>query len=205
MSSDYTYSSSPSSSSTGVRNLFIYSTDAASLNVRNRFNSRGFTLVALTKDPKTFWNNLKLMTTSGILVLLSHGDTSGPLLVSGTSGEDLTETEISNIIAVLKEKSISFYCLSCHTGGDGAFNKLLSSAEGVKYVAPIGYASVGASSEHMKIESVKEESGNVAAGWSGSLAPKTGNSLSIPFLSSGTQPTRSSPRFQINSDEKGNK
>ena len=48
-----------------------------------------------TDQPKFFWDTISSLENKSIFVLLSHGDTKGPLAVKGTSGGDIDLTTFS--------------------------------------------------------------------------------------------------------------
>ncbi|WP_323118713.1 hypothetical protein [Burkholderia alba] len=134
--------------------IFLYSSDDADANTVKAFKNRDYSTIALTQDPKVFWNAVKSVDSNGYLAILSHGDSNGFLMVSGQSGNDMTNQEIQDFAKILNDKTITLYLLSCHTGQDPFGSKLKET--GCRFAAPLGYAQIKSSSESLSVYSVKD-------------------------------------------------
>jgi hypothetical protein len=159
--------------------LFLYSDDAATRDTVGIFKNRGYSCVRLTDKAAFFWQQLGGLGKADILVLQSHGDDDGPLLVDGQRGDSMTEKEVGQLINMLVAKDISLYLLSCHTGR-GQFARKLAEDARAKWVAPVGFALVESGAGVCNAYSVE---GNVHHGWVGTLVPprhRLGKALSIP-------------------------
>ncbi|MEM9063624.1 MAG: hypothetical protein AAGD13_24465 [Pseudomonadota bacterium] len=171
------------STSAQQRKLFLYCPDSVTAETVSMFRGKGYDCVALTADPADFWKAVGSLSKDDVLVLYSHGDTSGPLMVKGQAGSDMTDEEIAKLAAILSHYDVPFYLLSCNTGG-GSFFEKLSSVRGVNAIAPKGYALVGATSEFLKITSVKSiNDHSTGPGWatSGNIrTPRAATSMSVP-------------------------
>lgn len=99
--------------------VFLYCPETAgkdAASTESAMKNRGYRCVKLTDNSKTFWDTVNSVQQNGILILLSHGDESGPLMVKGNDGKDMTDEEINALGTNLVSKKIAFYCISCNTG-----------------------------------------------------------------------------------------
>ncbi|ENE4240220.1 hypothetical protein ABNH60_003431 [Salmonella enterica] len=158
-----------------MNKLFLYDKDSVTTDtLRIMRTKKGYTCLPLTDDPEFFWSSISTLQKGDVFVLLSHGNKNGPLAVEGCYGDDIDLKMFSNVI---KEKNLSLYLLSCHTGCDPC-GKILTD-NGVNFVAPLGLAvfqTVG--SETINILS---KEGDIYPGWAGPLCPGRGvTPLSLP-------------------------
>ncbi|ALK32741.1 hypothetical protein [Burkholderia plantarii] len=137
-----------------AKKLFLYSTDAATGDTQKMFKNKGYEVVALTNDPAFFWKQIDKIEDKGFLAIMSHGDDNGFLMVDGTSGKDMTDTEIDTFGTTLQKRGITLYLLSCHTGRDPFCAKLLKTH--CRFAAPIGYAEVKSTSQSLSVYSVTD-------------------------------------------------
>ncbi|HEX7318414.1 MAG TPA: hypothetical protein VF297_31195 [Pyrinomonadaceae bacterium] len=121
--------------------MFLYCPETTSRDTLTVFRNRGYSCVELTDRAEFFWEQLGTIDDGGVLVLLSHGDAAGPLLVKGTWGNSMSAEQIKGLGATLVTKNLSLYLLSCKTGS-GSFCEVLSNVRDVKFVAPVGAAQV---------------------------------------------------------------
>lgn len=147
--------------------LFLYCPDTASSSVVTIFRNRGFEPAQLTDDPDDFFEGVNSVNQGGVLVLFSHGDANGPLMVRGNAGDDMTDEQIHTLIGRLQERAITFYCLSCYTGAVGTFSNALGATD-INWVAPVGMANVQSSAETIRVFSTDARDRH--AGWSGAQA-----------------------------------
>lgn len=152
--------------------LLVYCPDSTNREALSIFTARGYRAIALTDDPKTFWESLNGVGISGTFVLYSHGDKDGLLVVKGTDGNSLTSEEISRFGNILAERNITLYLISCETGA-GSFNENLAKTNAV-YVAPLGSAKVESTSSSLMVYSVDPSDNHKKLGWVGNegLKPK---------------------------------
>lgn len=120
--------------------VFVYCSETASQDTIASFKRRGYETKPLGEDPDIFWSIVVQLEEGSVLVLLSHGDENGPLLVRGDEGDDMSDDDIKLLGEHLLLGKISLYLLSCHTGKNPFFDKL--AATGASFAAPLGYASV---------------------------------------------------------------
>lgn len=159
---------SMASSSAGNSRVFVYCPDTASTDVRGYFKKKGYVCFPLNDKPAHFWELINIVSDGGVLVLLSHGDKNGPLMVAGTDGDDMTKTEVEKLGSTLAGKKVALYLLSCQTGA-GEFCKTLKSTA-VKFIAPIGYADVRETSVTLSVLSTNGEKDGYKTqylGWEG--------------------------------------
>lgn len=147
-----------------MEKLLLFSPDAATPDTVSVFKARGFSCVQLTDKASFFWESLNGLDPGGKLALLSHGDENGPLLVKGQAGLDMTSEEVSTLGNFLRDRDITLYLLSCHTGSDKFFNQLANGRE-IKCAAPIGYAVV---SSGAGICNIYSKEGSDFVGWKSS-------------------------------------
>ncbi|MFC5583049.1 hypothetical protein [Rhodanobacter terrae] len=162
-----------------MKYLFLYCPDTANGDATNYFGNKGYQTAALDKNPQTFWDWVTSVDQDGILVLLSHGDETGPLMVKGHNGKDMDADQIREFGAHLVQRNISLYLLSCETG-KGAFAASLA-ATGATFIAPIGYAEFKSNSVGVAVHSRGDK--NELLGWfsNGINAPRRNASpLVIP-------------------------
>lgn len=119
--------------------IFLYDKASVGKDAIPVLKARGFTLIELTNSAKDFWGTIAMLETNAVFALLSHGDESGPLMVAGNDGKDMTKAEREKFALELANKNVKFYCLSCHTGVDSDFTGALDQAK-VNFVAPTGFA-----------------------------------------------------------------
>lgn len=155
-----------------AKKLFLYSDDAADKTTVSYFAHLGYETKALTDNERDFWSAINTVERDGTLVLLSHGDKNGPLMVKGTSGNDMKKEEITAFGGQMARNNITVYMLSCHTGQD-PFASLFAGTN-CKFVAPEGYASLTNITGGVQVRSVTGEDHRGVAGWAGSddLKPK---------------------------------
>ena len=146
--------------------VFLYSDDVADKDMKAFFKKKDYTAVALTDDPQTFWTAIETVEKDGYIAVLSHGDEHGPLMVNGTTGAEMTDTQIQSLGSTLLKSNVTLYLLSCHTGLDPFLNKMTATKS--QFVAPLGYAQTRSSSAGTYVYSVKTEKGDTYAGWAGS-------------------------------------
>ncbi len=161
--------------------VFLYCNETAGKEVVSKFVQKKYQPIALTDDPSTgFWPGVGAVAPNGTLVIYSHGNENGPLMVRGHEGEDMTDSQILTLGAILVLADITLYLLSCHTGQDPFAAKLRK--HGVRFMAPAGYAAVGASGESLAIKSVASLDGKGTAPWSGNelKEPRKGSMLYLP-------------------------
>jgi len=144
--------------------LFLYCPQTAPLAVVTIFGNRGFVAAKLTQNADDFFAGVNSVNQHGVLVLFSHGDQNGPLMVSGTVGENMSVDQLNALTDRLHDHGITFYCLSCYTGAEGTFSNALGAAD-INWVAPIGAANVKSSSETIQVFSTDKKGGD--AGWAG--------------------------------------
>lgn len=160
--------------------VLLYSADAANADTRNFFTKKDYALVKLTQDTADFWKGVESVAPRGFLALLSHGDTEGPSMVSGSDGAAMTAEEIERLGQALVDGGITLYLLSCLTGNDPFLAQLTKT--GCLFVAPQGYAELRASSAGTWFYSVKAPESTTYLPWSGSeqLVPnRLGKALNI--------------------------
>lgn len=145
--------------------VFVYSSDSANQHTISIFRNRGYEPKALGDDDDIFWSILIQLEARSTLVLLSHGDENGPLLVRGNQGGDMSDEDITTLGEHLRLGGITFYLLSCHTGKDPFFTKL--KATGATFAAPIGYASVESGAGMCNVYSKEDKT---FVGWVGTGA-----------------------------------
>jgi hypothetical protein len=144
-----------------MKYLFLYCPETANSDATNYFNSKGYQIAPLDEDPQTFWDWVTSVDQDGILVLLSHGDENGPLMVKGHKGKDMSAGQITDFGARLVLRNIRLYLLSCETG-KGAFAGSLA-ATGATFIAPMGLAEFKANSVGVAVHSRGET--NKLLGW----------------------------------------
>jgi len=156
-----------SSSSAGRSRVFIYCSETAGKDALTYFKKKDYVSCPLSDKPAYFWELINIVAENGVLVILSHGDENGPLMVAGTSGKDMTKEEIQKFGEILKTKKIALYLLSCNTGSGSFFNNLKDT--GATFVAPLGYADVRESSAGLSAYSTngKKDFGITYLGWNG--------------------------------------
>lgn len=156
-----------SSSSTAQSRAFIYCPETAGKDALTYFKGKGYASYSLNEKPAYFWELIDIVAENGVLVILSHGDENGPLMVAGTSGKDMTKEQIQKFGGILKAKKVALYLLSCNTGSDGFFDTLKET--GATFIAPLGYADVRESSAGLAAYSTngKKELGIEYLGWKG--------------------------------------
>lgn len=162
-----------------MKYLFLYCPETAINDTVNYFSGKGYSTAPLNDDPRTFWDWVTAVDNGGILVILSHGDANGPLMVKGHNGRDMSKKEIEEFGAILVQKNVSLYLLSC-LSGSGAFAKSLA-ATGATFIAPEGNAEVEANSLRMTVYSRSDD--HKPSGWfSNGIAAPSRNSkpLVIP-------------------------
>lgn len=142
--------------------LFVYCDATASRPVVAAFRAKGFRLWPLTDDPAAFWTAIGTVEEGGQLVILSHGNENGFLMVKGDDGPDLTESTLQTFSMLMVLVDAEVYLLSCHSG-TGIVEKVLR-RNSVKFVAPKGYAEVAANSYTLTIKSLRSQNGS-SAGW----------------------------------------
>jgi len=117
--------------------FFIYSTKEGTKDVLKIAKNRGYTLCPLNSKPDKFWGYITGAADARVpVIILSHGDPNGPLMVGGTEGADMTNVEIVRLGNTLASCGSDLFVLSCHTGG-GAFWDTLCTTP-VSAVAPRG-------------------------------------------------------------------
>jgi hypothetical protein len=144
-----------------AQKLVLYSSEFSTPKTVSRFKQALYDTVALTNDPQTFWDAAATLDQSGYLVLLSHGDKKGPLLIDGQSGPDMVGGEddapFNALTALLVQRSLSFYCLSCYTGA-GEFAEGLTTAN-CRFIAPKGTARIS-TTEGFYVSSIRNDKAN---------------------------------------------
>ena len=157
--------------------VFIYSRDAANADARSYFKRKGYHAVELDRDPETFFDGVALVAPEGTVVVLSHGDGNGPLLVAGTAGPDMTPEQIDRLARLLGEAEASLYLLSCHTGNEPFAGELADT--GARFIAPRGYAAFEASSAGVNVYS---KEGDRYVGWTANgIEPPSRNTKPLPI------------------------
>lgn len=144
-----------------MKYLFMYCPETAISDTVNYFSGKGYSTAPLNDDPRTFWDWATAVDNDGVLVILSHGDADGPLMVKGKLGKDMTKSQIDEFGAILVQKKVALYLLSCLTGS-GGFAKSLATT-GAKFIAPVGNAEVEANSLRVTVYSRSDE--GKASGW----------------------------------------
>ncbi|MGN6229202.1 MAG: hypothetical protein ACTHNM_17390 [Dyella sp.] len=144
-----------------MKHLFLYCPDTVNSDGTNYFSGKNYQTAPLDDDPQTFWRWVTSVDEGGILVLLSHGDETGPLMVKGHRGNDMSDTQIQEFGAHLTLRNIRLYLLSCETG-KGAFAEKLA-ATGATFIAPVGYAEFKTNSVGVAVHSRGE--GSKLLGW----------------------------------------
>lgn len=139
-----------------IPKMFLYCRITTKASTVKIFRNKGFFNRTLDGDPRTFWTSLEMIQDGGTLVLLSHGDGGGPLLVEGRDGNSITEEETVDLARTLQRKRIKLYLLSCHTGG-GRFFRILSEYDHIQVVAPLGYCSTRQGEDSVSVFSVNVE------------------------------------------------
>lgn len=158
--------------------VFIYSRDAANADARSYFRRKDYHLVELDHDPETFFDGVGLVAPEGTVVVLSHGDANGPLLVAGTQGPDMSPDQIDRLAHLLGVAEARLYLLSCHTGNVPFADRLADT--GARFIAPRGYAVFEASSAGANVYA---KEGDRYVGWTAQgIDPPTRNTkpLAIP-------------------------
>lgn len=152
---------------TGKNRVFIYCPETAGRDALMFFKRKDYVCLPLNEKPAYFWELINTVSENGVLVILSHGDPDGPLMVAGTDGDDMTKEEIQKLGGILSAKKVSLYLLSCNTGGGTFFATLKDT--GAKFIAPLGYADVRESSAGLSVYSTNGEKGLAAKyeGWKG--------------------------------------
>src|SRR5215217_7300507 len=135
--------------------VMVHSSDMDK-NLAPWFKSQHYTATQLGTDESVFWTQLGTVGANGYFFLFSHGDETGPNLIDGTDGGALPDATAEKIAGIIKDKKISFYCISCNTGSSN-FEKILTKA-GCQFVAPLGYASVKYDSMQKKVFIVSKKS-----------------------------------------------
>ena len=122
--------------------FFIYSSREGTADVRKLALNRGYRLCPLNDDPATFWGYIAEAAAGGDpVIIVSHGNANGPLMVDGEYGADMTHAEILALGTVLAAGCCELFVLSCHTGGGAFWNALITTQ--VSAVAPGGACSFG--------------------------------------------------------------
>lgn len=107
-----------------MRKLFLYCPETAAHldGMLTYFGSsnKNFTCVALEGQPEFFWDRINELDPGGTLVVLTHGDEGGPLLVKGNDGPPFTPLNDIHRLGMALENA-SLYLLSCHTGDDTGY------------------------------------------------------------------------------------
>lgn len=135
-----------------ISKLFLYCPDTAPKDAVDTFEAWGYLCRKLTKKESDFWAAVKSVGEGGQLVIYSHGDANGPLMVRGEYGDDMAGEKALKFGAMLKQRNIKLYLLSCHTGSGTFFDQMEST--GCMLVAPTGYALVKASSVGISVYSI---------------------------------------------------
>lgn len=157
--------------------VFLYDPASVTREALTIITTRGFNCIPLTDNPQHFWANVQLVGQNESLAILSHGDQSGPLMVRGDEGDDMTSAQLTQFAQNLAAANITLFLLSCHTGG-GPFCQQLT-AQGVRFVAPVGYAALKLVAGGVNIFSVED---GEPADWDGDPALKpTRNSKPLYF------------------------
>lgn len=147
--------------------VLLYSDDAANSHALTYFQNKHYEATRLTDHPRVFWAGVDSVNEGGYLALLSHGNEHSPAMIGGEVAPDMTEEEIAALMVKLVQKSITFYCFSCHTGS-GGFATALRDSQLTYWVAPVGYAVIAADSFRTGIHS--QDRYGRTAGWAGPLA-----------------------------------
>jgi hypothetical protein len=168
-----------------MQKLFLYDPESVNADVRRVARNGDYEMVALTDDAAVFQAAVNQVDQGGTLVLLSHGDAAGPLMVAGHGGDDMTAAQITAFGGLMARRDISLYLLSCYTGS-GAFAARMT-ALGVSFIAPLGYAQLNAGVGGVTVYSVANPAQPVAGanalGWAsnGIRAPgRAASPLSLP-------------------------
>lgn len=154
--------------------LFLYDPNSVTRDTLTVMRRKGYQLVALTADPDVFWNAIAALGEGDTLVILSHGDNDGPLAVAGNVGEDI---DLARFVDLVKEKKLSLYLLSCHTGQNPCGTTLTEG--GLQFVAPLGTAAFQTTGD--ETVNVYSKNGSTYPGWAGPLSPsRASKAVSLP-------------------------
>jgi membrane-bound inhibitor of C-type lysozyme len=162
--------------------VFIYCSESASTDTVTYFKHKDYLCRPLNDDPKTFWNAISSSGSKATVVIYTHGDENGPLMVTGQVGDDMTDEEIVKLDTSLSPQNSTLYLLSCRTGS-GIFKTKLDKTD-LNYVAPLGYALLKSSSAGVSAYSVNPERHTEHMKWGGKpvklIPTRPGKPLNIP-------------------------
>lgn len=161
--------------------LLVYDPQSIHRDALCVFRNRGYEAIPLSNNPRSFWDAVARSDYTA-LVLYSHGNSDGPLLVAGNDGPSMNRTESARLFTILARNGASLYLLSCQTGNPPFRACLPPPLPGnVPYAAPLGYARIDTTASSLAIFSVDPSDPSKKVGWYGVLAPdRTSKQLILP-------------------------
>jgi hypothetical protein len=117
---------------------------------------KGYTLVLATADGNLLYEKMKEIGKVDNLIINTHGDTDGPLLVGGNKGDSAKSDELANGIEGCFNPGGTIFILSCHVGRSKEYIRGIANVTNCKVIAPEGYCSVGISPTGNYVKSVEK-------------------------------------------------
>ena len=116
----------------------------------------GYTLVLATADENLLYKKMGEVGKVDNLIINTHGDTDGPLLVGGNKGDSAKLDELAKGIKDHLSPGGTIFILSCHVGRSKQYIHRIANITGCNVIAPEGYCSVVISPGKNHVKSVEK-------------------------------------------------